>query len=189
MNYDGQPLVGKLLVAPPAQNDDHWANTVIYIYEENPNSTVGLILNRPSDRGFAHLAEHHGLDYSKDDLIYLGGPVNQAALVMLHTDDWICSNTMHIDSKIRISSDVKMMSRICKGDAPKHWRMFLGMAGWAAGQLEGELSGIPPWSKKNAWLIAPADEKIMFMSDPNKMWKKALDSAVQELTGSFFQIS
>jgi len=189
MNYDVTSLVGKLLVAPPAQTDEFWEKSVIYLYEENPNAIVGLALNKPSDRNFAHLAEHHGLAFSGSNNIHIGGPVNPAALVMLHTEDWICTNTMHIGDNFRISSDKGMLSRICKKDTPRQWKMFFGMCGWTRGQLEGEIQGSHPWSKKTAWLVANADEKLVFMDDPEKLWKQALDRAVEEITGSFFQIS
>lgn len=182
-------VVGRLLVAPPAQEDDFWSESVIYIYEQNQASVVGIVLNKPSDKTVSDLAEHHGFVYPKKDLIHLGGPVNSSALVMLHTDDWICSNTMHIEGNLRVSSDKSMLKRICNSDTPQHWRMFLGMAGWIPTQLEGEISGTPPWSKKTAWLLAPADQSIIFEKHPEKMWKRAIDSAVQEMTESYFSIN
>jgi putative transcriptional regulator len=181
-------MLGRLLVAPPAQDDDFWSKSVCLIYEYNKGSHVGLVLNKPSERSVAEIALHHGIIYEGNEMLYLGGPVNPAALLMLHSGEWTCTNTMHVMGNLRVSSDKTMLKRVCSGDAPKHWRMFLGMSAWSPGQLEGEISGDAPWSKKNAWLAANGSENVIFQKDPDKMWKKSIDLAVQQITDSYFAI-
>lgn len=180
--------VGRLLVAPPSQDDEFWSKSVVYIYEESNGSTIGLVLNKTSERSVEELATHHDLSFDGEDQIYIGGPINPAALLMLHTDDWACTNTMQVDNGLRVSSDRAMLSRISMGDTPKKWRLYMGMSGWSKGQLDAEIKGIPPFSKKKAWLLAPAKTKIIFENDPEKMWKQALELAVQEATESYFHI-
>jgi len=181
-------MLGQLLVAPPAQKDEMWEQSVIFIYEETQSNSVGLIVNKPSERTLAELAAHHNLDYSGDDPIYIGGPVNSNALVMLHTDDWVCTNTMHVGGAWRISSDRTMLDRLCKGDRPRRWRLFLGMSVWTSLQLEGEIKGNPPWDKKTAWVTAPATESILFSKSPDRAWKKSLDLAAQSMVSNYFTI-
>lgn len=181
-------MVGKVLVAPPAQDDNFWSRSVIYIYEQNLNSISGLILNKSSDRTVSQLAEHHDLGYNGDDLIYIGGPVNPSYLIMLHSDEWTSNNTIHVLKEISISSDHNMLKRISDGDRPERWKMFLGMSGWSPNQLEGEISGHHPWNKKKSWLVAEPNMDIIFEKNPDKMWKKAIDLAVQEITESYFAI-
>jgi putative transcriptional regulator len=181
-------MIGQMLVAPPAQDNEFWEKSVVFIYEQTQSSTVGLIVNKPSERKLSDLAEHHDLDYTGDELLYVGGPVNPSALVMLHTDDWVCTNTMHIGGQWRISSDRTMLSRICKGDAPRKWRLFLGMSVWSPMQLEGEIKGNPPWNKKTAWVTAPATESIIFSNSPDRAWKKSIDLAAQSMVSNYFTI-
>lgn len=180
--------VGKLLVAPPSQEDEFWSQSVVFIYEESGGAHIGLALNKPSDRTVKELAEHHDLEYDGDEVINIGGPVNPSALVMLHTDDWTCTNTMQIKGGLRISSDRTMLKRICNGDTPKKWKFFLGMCGWSPGQLEKEARGLSPYPKKNAWLVAPALNDVVFEQHTEKMWKTAISLAVHEATESFFTI-
>lgn len=179
--------VGHLLVAPPCQDDEFWEHSVIFIYE-NTATTVGVILNKKSDRTVSELAEYHNLSYPRSDKLNVGGPMNQSSIVMLHTDEWSCTNTMHVNNGIRVSSDNTMISRICNDDTPDRWKLFLGMCIWNKGQLNSEVNGNPPFSKKKAWLIAPATHDIIFEKHPQKMWNKALESAVQYATDSFFII-
>ena len=181
-------MVGDLLIAPPAQDHDFWSRTVVFIYEKNKTGTVGLVVNKPSDKTVAELAEHHGLEYPGDEVLYQGGPVNPSALVMLHTDDWHCTNTMKVSNGILVSSDKTMLSRLCEGDRPRRWRLFLGMSAWTAGQLEGELSGVPPWNKKTSWVIAQATEDVLFGKNPDRVWKKGIDLAANHMIQNYFNI-
>jgi putative transcriptional regulator len=181
-------MVGHLLVAPPAQHDEYWEKSVIFVYEQTPANVVGLILNKPSDKAVNDLADHHGHNYQGDDMLYLGGPVNPSSLIMLHTDDWTCSNTMHIAENIMISSDRTMIKRLSEGDTPRKWRLFLGMSVWAPMQLEGELKGNPPWNKKKSWVTSSFNESILFTKDPEKCWKKGLELAAKDMVNSYFTI-
>lgn len=181
-------LVGKVLAAPPANQDEFFQQSVIYVYDQTHEGTVGLCLNRPSDRTIQELAEHHGLRYNGKEPLYVGGPVNPHALVMLHSPDWYCSNTMEVNGSFRVSSDKSMLARICQGDCPKYWRFFLGMSGWKTGQLEGEIRGEKPWSRAHSWLIGPASEKILFNKDHTKVWDLALKSSGREMIDTFFSI-
>lgn len=182
-------MVGELLIAPPAQEDEFWSRTVVYIYEQNKSGTVGLIVNKPTDKTLGELAEYHDIQYNGEELLYQGGPVNPNALVMLHTDDWACTNTMHIADGIRVSSDKTMLKRICSGDRPRKWRLFLGMSAWTAGQLEGELSGDPPWNPKMSWVTAPATEQVLFGKSPDQVWKLGIDLAASHMVQNFFNIN
>ena len=177
---------GKLLVAPPAQDDSYWAQTVIFVYEVSKNNVLGLITNKPGDRPVKDLAEHNGLDYYRDEMLHIGGPVNPQALILLHSNDWFSSNTYAITKDISVSSDKEMLERVAAGDQPKYWKMCLGMSGWTTAQLEGELNGDPPWNKKKSWLIAPSTTDVVFEKNIQRAWKKSVDSAVKTATHDLF---
>jgi len=182
-------MIGTLLVAPPAQEDEFWAKSVIFLYEHTPNTVVGLTLNKPTERSLHELAEHHNLEFLGKEVLHTGGPVNPAALVMLHTNDWACGNTMQIGNDYRVSSDRTMLNRLCAGDRPRKWRLYLGMSVWTPSQLEGELAGTPPWNKKTSWLTAPAEESVLFGKDPDKMWEKSIELAAASMVQNYFTIS
>lgn len=180
---------GRFLVAPPSQEDEFWSQSVIFVYEETDSAVIGLVLNKELDRSVSELAEHHGLEFNSDEMIFQGGPLNSSALVMLHTDDWSCTNTMQVPGGLRISSDRTMLNRLCSGDTPEKWKLFLGMSGWTSKQLEAEINGKPPYLKKNSWLVASTlDNSLIFNTNPPEMWKSALNTAVREATESYFHI-
>ena len=51
--------------------------------------------------------------------------------------------------------------------APEHFLLSLGYSGWSEGQLEAELS-------VSGWLVAPADESIIFDTPVEERYEKAL---------------
>jgi putative transcriptional regulator len=53
-----------------------------------------------------------------------------------------------------------------KGEGKLH--VYLGYAGWGAGQLDMEIAG-------GHWHVLPADSKAIFYSDPDKIWQEYLD--------------
>jgi putative AlgH/UPF0301 family transcriptional regulator len=50
---------------------------------------------------------------------------------------------------------------------PASFRLFLGYAGWGAGQLVEEIL-------RNDWLTAPARDDLVFSAHPDRLWAEAL---------------
>lgn len=175
--------VGKILIAhpnlPPA---NPFQRSVVWIYEDHDRGTVGLCLNKPSGITLEQFGEDNKLPGFEGNLnqIYLGGPVNDKAMVILHSNEWQSKNTAHITHDLAISSDDFMLEKIGGGNAPVYWRMFFGMSGWAFGQLDMEMSGQPPYKPENSWLTATANDNILFNYSGDKQWKKALQVCSQQ---------
>jgi Uncharacterized ACR, COG1678 len=75
--------VGKLLVASPNLVDPNFAKTVVLLIRSDDQGIVGLILNRRTDLALSRVLE--GIPGTKDrsDPVYLGGPVQVAAVTAL----------------------------------------------------------------------------------------------------------
>ena len=179
---------GRLLVAPPLATGKDRAHSVIYIYDETENSAVGITLTKLANRDVKHLAKHCGASYSGDDNIHIGGPLHPSALIMLHTSEWKCSNTMEVPGGFSISSDKSMIQRICDGDAPYNWRLFFGTNVWNPIQLDRERAAVPPNPKRNSWLVASAAEEVIFQTDPKMIWEMALERAIKETAKSILAV-
>lgn len=178
-----------MLVAPPANDDKFFEETVIFLYEETEGSTYGLTVNKQSDRTVAELCSYYGLIYEGDDYVYIGGPVNPTALVMIHTNDWSCSNTLIINKKFGISSDSNMLRRLVSGDKPAYWKLCLGMCKWKPDQLNCEIDGKSPWKEANAWLTGNPTPSVIFHPDPTKCWNKALNKCGDDMVKKHFSIN
>jgi putative transcriptional regulator len=173
-------LVGNLLIAPPAVKGNFWYKTVVLITEHHHAGTVGIVLNKRSSLTIEAFGQQLGLPLDIPGYVYQGGPVNPNNLSFLHSSEWSSKNTMRLSEDFSISSDEDILPRLSLGDFPNQWRLFLGVAGWAPGQLLGELQGIPPWKKEHSWCTSSADLEILFENDNADQWCNAIDRSGKE---------
>jgi len=180
--------IGKLLIANPNfPSESPFAKTVIYIYQEDEiNGTVGVILNKQSRTTVSMICEQNHIMFPDTaSMLYMGGPVSPNALLMLHSDEWASSNTAAAGSNLRISSDTVMFHKIATGNEPVYWRTFAGKAAWRPWQLDKELEGKFPYVK-NMWLLADANDDVIFNYDGEDQWIKAVDLCSQQTINYFF---
>jgi putative AlgH/UPF0301 family transcriptional regulator len=62
--------------------------------------------------------------------------------------------------------------------------MFVGLAGWTAGQLENELAGNPPYDHNLSWLLAKADQHTVFNLDGTEQWTDSIELSSSEFSQS-----
>ena len=180
-------FTGKLLIAPPKVKTGFWYKSVIFITEDHINGSMGLLLNKRSSVTVADFTEQIGERLNIPGHIYVGGPVNIKALTMLHSSDWACTNTMRINETFSISSSDDLLPRLGEGDAPKHFRLFLGLCGWAPTQLQEEYDGAPPRDRNNSWLIASSDIDLVFHHDLKDQWIQSLEKSSSDFVQSIFE--
>lgn len=171
---------GKLLVAHPSLTEGIFARSVIFVYQDDPSGSMGLVLNKPTQWKVSQIIREKGLIYEGNEHIYKGGPVNEQALILLHEDDWYASNTMQIGKGLAITSDTVMMQKLSEHNGPTHWRMFAGIAGWSPGQLKMELKS------RQGWLTCDADDSIVFDKDGERQWNKAIQMCANQMINHFF---
>jgi putative transcriptional regulator len=173
-------LIGSLLIAPPALKGNFWYKTVVMITEHHHAGTIGIVLNKRSNLTIEEFGNQIGLPLHIPGYIYQGGPVNPNNLSFLHSSDWSSKNTMRLSEDFCLSSDEEILPRLSLGDYPKYWRLFLGVAGWAPGQLTGELNGTPPWKREHSWCTCQANLDLIFESDNADQWCNAIDKSGKE---------
>lgn len=101
--------------------------------------------------------------------VLVGGPVERERGFVLHTDDWLAE-----DSSLTFGTGLAMTGTrealLAMTDAaagPKRSILCLGYAGWGEGQLDDELG-------ENVWLTAEADAALIFDTDYDAKWARAL---------------
>ncbi|MEZ5785355.1 MAG: YqgE/AlgH family protein [Xanthobacteraceae bacterium] len=180
---DGPPkrgyLDGQMLIAMPSMRDERFARSLIYMCAHSSEGAMGIIVNHPAANiNFADLLVQ--LDViPADDLIMLpqragivpvlrGGPVETGRGFVLHSADFFIENsTLPIDDGICLTATLDILKAIARGDGPLSAVLALGYAGWAPGQLESEIQA-------NGWLHCTADSELVFGSDIDAKYEKAL---------------
>jgi len=159
-----ESLRGHLLVAGPGLFDPNFRRTVILVGEHGEEGAMGVVLNRPSqlpvDDAVPPLS---GLGGS-DGLVYVGGPVQPDAVVVLaELDPPEQAAALVFDSVGFLPGDVDADALAELGRA----RVYAGYAGWGPGQLEGELA-------ESSWIVESAEADDVFTDEPAALWSQIL---------------
>jgi putative transcriptional regulator len=165
-------LTGQLLVASPEMRDPRFAETVIYIVKHDREGTFGLVINRPIAKGpLLDLLKGFGIDNLEakgEIIIHYGGPVTPRAGFVLHSDDVLLEESAKVANGIAMTSDPKLIEAMAQGKGPRQSLFIMGYAGWARGQLEGELMA-------GSWFVVSGDKALIFGQDAGRKWQQAMD--------------
>jgi putative transcriptional regulator len=158
-------LKGQLLLASPALVDPNFRRTVVLVTEHNEEGAAGLVLNRLSETAVAEAVPDVLPLVAEEERVYIGGPVQQSAvLVLAEFDD-------PEDAAMLVVGDVGFVPG--DGDfellaaATRRARVFAGYAGWGAGQLESEL-------EESSWIVEAADGLDLFPEPETDLWSAVL---------------
>jgi putative transcriptional regulator len=169
----GRMLVGRLLVANPLLPDPNFDRTVIMILAHGPDGALGVVLNRPSDTTVDEVLPQWAGQVGPPAVVFVGGPVNDEAVIGLARTSGPESSWEWSAGKLwsRVDGDLGTLDldqdpALMAADMAA-LRVFVGYAGWAAGQLEGEIEA-------DAWWVLEADPDDPFGSRPGDLWRTVL---------------
>lgn len=177
-----------LLIAPPSLPDSRFRDSVMMLTHHDNSGAHALVLNRSLNHTLDQVLEDSNCDLVQIPPlpVYWGGPINLNSIWMLHSTDWHCGNTVIIDNNWAMTSSHEMFHCLADHDCPSQFRLFVGYAGWAAGQLDRELAGQAPWSRVNAWLIADnIGPEWLFEQPVSDLWQNAVTLSSQQAVDSW----
>ncbi len=158
-------LRGQLLIASPALFDPNFRRAVVLVTEHTPEGAMGVVLDRVSPVAVADAVPHLAELAGEEAQVHVGGPVQPEAVVALaQLDDPGEAAAIAFDDVgyLRADADPDALR-----GAVQRVRIFAGYAGWAGGQLEGEL-------EEEAWIVEPARADDVFTDDPGGLWSAVL---------------
>ncbi|MGB9603894.1 MAG: YqgE/AlgH family protein [Verrucomicrobiia bacterium] len=159
-------LKGKLLLDGGMLYGSYFHRTVVLICHHDAEGAFGLVLNRVASAKVGDVIVAKMSDSIKDLPIFIGGPVQPAALSYLHYDEFLPdANVMpnlnlghSLDDLIEIGESLKATAKL---------RVFAGYAGWSPGQLDDEM-------RRKAWITHPASLDLIFTPEPENLWRKIM---------------
>jgi putative transcriptional regulator len=152
-------LRGRLLVATPSLLDPNFARSVVLIAEHGDGGAMGLVLNRPSETSVEEAVPELAQLSGAGEPVYVGGPVSlDSVLALAEVDD-------PDDASELVLGDVGFVQD--PDVTARRGRIFVGYAGWSAGQIEAELD-------EEAWIVVPAEPDDVFSADPDALWSAVL---------------
>jgi putative transcriptional regulator len=179
-------LANHFLIAMPAMTDPNFARSLTFLCEHNAEGALGIIVNKPLEINLASLFERVGVPLAqgenqsryKDLPVYFGGPVQTDRGFVLHRPVGGWQATLTVSDEIGLTSSRDILQAMSDEGEPSDVLVSLGYAGWAAGQLEWELS-------QNAWLTVSASADVIFALPP----EERLPAAMQLLGIDFARLS
>jgi putative transcriptional regulator len=157
-------LAGSFLIARPSLQDPNFRHAVVLLLAHNAEGAFGLVVNRR--------AKAEGLPWP----LFVGGPCPSPGLMMLHGHPaWAHKEEEESDEdkeSPEVAPGIFVGDASClerAGNLPEgqegRYRVFSGYAGWAGGQLEGELAS-------GAWALAPASGPALFDTPTDDLWEQ-----------------
>ena len=155
-------FTGSLLVAHPGLRDPNFRRGVLYLTAHSPaDGAMAVILNRPlADKTAADLLPGHEDVATLTRIpVYLGGPVGRDQLTfgtLKTSGDDGGAGEVHFRHHLTLPEALALATAGPGGGgettgnpgAAAGLRAFVGYAGWAGGQLEGEIEA-------SAWVLVP----------------------------------
>jgi putative transcriptional regulator len=171
-------LTNQFLIAMPGMVDEAFAGAVVYLCEHSEKGALGLVINKPIDIKLKNLFEKVELTLDREDLadepVYFGGPVQTERGFVLHErlggeagEGGHYSSSLQIAGGLEMTTSKDVLEALSHGAGPKKVLVTLGYSGWAAGQLEEEMS-------RNGWINVEAEPGIIFDTPVSQRYVKAL---------------
>ena len=163
------PTKGRLLVATPPLEDENFDRTVVFMLEHQDDGAIGVVINRPSVESLDEPLDRWIDLQSVPSSVFLGGPVEEDALIALAETKALLNDPGEYLSPISgkiASADLTADPALVAGEV-HGVRVFRGYAGWGPGQLEGEISS-------GAWLVLDSETGDLFSNEPDELWRTVI---------------
>jgi putative transcriptional regulator len=153
-----ETLRGQLLIATPSLFD-YFRRTVILVLEHTPDGAMGVVLNRGSETPVADAVPALADLAGGGGVMRLGGPVAPDSVVAL--GDFADPE----EAGTAVVGGLGTLDPERTNASLRRLRVYAGYAGWAAGQLDGEL-------EQEAWIVTAAHPDDPFRE--GDLWSEVL---------------
>ncbi|MCB0516335.1 MAG: YqgE/AlgH family protein [Chitinophagales bacterium] len=160
------PVTGCLLLSEPFSYDVNFHRTVVLLCEHREDGTFGLILNRRSNLMLNEVVDEV---YVENVPVFVGGPVQQNTMHILHTLGDKIPDSAEVSDGLFWGGDFTTIIQLLNaGELDNHnVRFYIGYSGWSEGQLAEEM-------KERTWIVAPHNTQQLFETETPKLWHDIL---------------
>ncbi len=176
---------GDAIIAPPRMQGSNFAKSVILITTQRGGGHFGLCLNKPSNHRLSDLSLELDCDLPEDYSLYWGGPVGTQTIWMLHSSEWSIDATQEINTHWSMTSHKSMFHHLADRDCPNNFIMTFGFSGWAKGQLEQELLGLPPYTVDSSWLTWLQPDQHILEVASDELWRVSCEQSSHQAVNTW----
>ena len=159
----------KIIIASDSFHGGYFDRTVIMIREHGVHGeTIGMILNRPSNKVLSDLVEIPDISPLAKVPVYVGGPIAKGYLTVLVKTQEAPPNGLELSPSLYLTMDLRSLSDDWSKLGVEQVKIFNGYSGWAPKQLKSE-------SDRKAWLWGEINQELLFAKNTEGMWQKLFD--------------
>jgi putative transcriptional regulator len=161
-----------LLVAMPQVADPFFHKSVVLLVHHDEEGSLGFILNRPTQILVKDILIGLDIPWEGDAaaIAYFGGPVRpQLGTVLFDGAELLAAPEHAADllPGLALTQHLGDLTELA-AQPPERFRLFLGYAGWSAGQLVEEIV-------RNDWITAPVDLTLLDPAPSTDLWLQVLE--------------
>jgi len=159
---------GKFLVARRDLPDPNFAETVILLAQYDEQGAVGLVINQPTRIRLSRLFQDLDLGERRADPVYRGGPVAITGVLALMRSQTEPKDARKVSQSVYLVNSVTgLEEHVQRRAEPNTFRVYLGYAGWGAGQLDREVD-------LGSWHIFDSEPGLVFDPEPDSLWERLI---------------
>lgn len=154
------PSKGWLLVASPSSDDPDLARTVVLLLRSDAQGAIGLIVNQPTPVPVTTLFAR-----ARSMMIYKGGPLRMGVNGLVREKSRAPARSLVFGDVYLVSSKPDLEALASKALPDGSLRVYVGLCGWTAGQLAGEL-------QRGVWSLHSPSATVVFDPRPESVWSR-----------------
>jgi len=174
-------LAPGMLLAAPTLHDPNFEHSVVLLGRSGGDGALGWVING------RELMSVHELLASSEMLpqghqieetasfaapVRLGGPVAPAAGWLIYRRGTLpMPGEMPVGAELGVTGELAAFAALVRGQGPAIFKLLLGCAGWAPGQLEGEISA-------GSWLPTSVRPNLVLDASVATAWGEAYHETV-----------
>ncbi len=165
-----------LLVASPQMVDIFFSKTVVLLCEYNEDGAIGIVVNRLTGLEADSVLEQMEIDDGGgiSGPVHWGGPVQPGAVFLTYKrpsvgDGQVEDAVFEVGEALAVSPARQVIEAIASDITNPGAFLSLGYAGWAPGQLDGEI-------ESGSWIFLDADIDVLFEMPPEDRWQHCIES-------------
>jgi len=181
-------LAPGMLLAAPSLRDPNFLHSVVLLGRSGDEGALGWVVNGRELMTVKELLTSSELVSSDQAIpetpafasaVRVGGPVAQAAGWLLYRRSALpLPGEITIGDDLGVTGELAAFSALLEGRGPADFRVLLGCAGWAPGQLEAEIGA-------GAWLPAAVAPGLVMETQASFIWDEAYHLAVGTQPAAF----
>lgn len=163
-NYEDKSW--SFLVARPSLDDPMFSDSVVLLLEDGEDSSLGVMLNKPTGDILADIAEEYEKFEELSQVeVYTGGPVNKDKITLA-----VWYNSGNTLGHFGFGLKPEVAEKILVENPDAEAAAFAGYSSWTQGQLNSEIG-------EETWFVMPVDIDLLDSTPSEDLWRELVMKA------------